>query len=233
MGLPPAAMASRAPHDQAYDDVLEHGDEPVDDTGDWAVFNEFPRITWRQNAVWRRQAARSFDDLSDDLAADSWPQPACFSGKLSCCCASCCATPNIAKSAVGSGCGASWRPAGVSSRGWACRPGGHRQFACSARPRLPGKRLSPVSSAGHGVVAAGDRGRVIDLRAVGAFGRNVDRRPARAAGSLSRHRRSRVHPRAADRVALGAVGGHVRASSPAPDRRAHRHPRSSISSGGR
>jgi hypothetical protein len=63
--------------DQAYDDVLEHGDEPVDDTGAWSVFDEFPRITWRQNAIWRRQAARSFDDLSDDLAAGHWPQPRC------------------------------------------------------------------------------------------------------------------------------------------------------------
>jgi hypothetical protein len=63
--------------DQAYDDVLEHGDEPVDDSGSWSVFDEFPRITWRQNAVWRRQAARSFDDLSDDLAAGDWPQPTC------------------------------------------------------------------------------------------------------------------------------------------------------------
>ncbi|NBH10352.1 hypothetical protein [Amycolatopsis sp. SID8362] len=63
--------------DHAYDDVLEHGDEPVDDTGAWSVFDEFPRITWRQNAVWRRQAARSFDDLSDDLAAGHWPQPRC------------------------------------------------------------------------------------------------------------------------------------------------------------
>ncbi len=63
--------------DQAYDDVLEHGDEPVDNTATWSVFDEFPRITWRQNAIWRRQAARSFDDLSDDLAAGNWPQPRC------------------------------------------------------------------------------------------------------------------------------------------------------------
>src|SRR5207253_219582 len=37
----------------------------------------YPRITWRQNAVWRRQAARSFDDLTADLAAGDWPQPRC------------------------------------------------------------------------------------------------------------------------------------------------------------
>ncbi|OAP26160.1 hypothetical protein [Amycolatopsis rubida] len=63
--------------DHAYDDVLEHGDQHADDAGSWLVFDEFPRITWRQNVVWRRQAARSFDDLSSDLAAGDWPEPRC------------------------------------------------------------------------------------------------------------------------------------------------------------
>jgi hypothetical protein len=64
--------------DQAYEDVLEHGDDPLDDSdGPWLVFDGFPRITWRQNAVWRRQAARAFDDLAADLEAGDWPQPCC------------------------------------------------------------------------------------------------------------------------------------------------------------
>ncbi|MDT8912104.1 hypothetical protein [Amycolatopsis sp. PS_44_ISF1] len=63
--------------DQAYDDVLEHGDEPVDNTGARLVFDEFPQLTWRQNPVWRRQAARSFGNLSDGLASGHWPQPRC------------------------------------------------------------------------------------------------------------------------------------------------------------
>ena len=63
--------------DQAYDDVSAHGDDPVGRTGDWAVFDEFPRITWRQQGQWRRQAARAFDDLRDDLTAGEWPRPRC------------------------------------------------------------------------------------------------------------------------------------------------------------
>lgn len=63
--------------DQAYDDVEEHGDEPVRDPRDWSLFDEYPRITFRQDAVWRRQAARCFDDLSRDLEAARWPSPRC------------------------------------------------------------------------------------------------------------------------------------------------------------
>ncbi|MDT3442696.1 hypothetical protein [Pseudofrankia sp. BMG5.37] len=63
--------------DQAYEDVVTHGDEPVDDARDWFLFDEYPRITFRQDAVWRRQAARCFDDLADDLAAGRRPSPRC------------------------------------------------------------------------------------------------------------------------------------------------------------
>lgn len=55
--------------DHAFDDVIEHGDEPVRQDGQWSMFDQYPRITWRENAVWRRQAARAFDDLTDDLEA--------------------------------------------------------------------------------------------------------------------------------------------------------------------
>jgi hypothetical protein len=63
--------------DYAYDDVTERGDDPVADDDTWELFASYPRITWRQNAIWRRQAARSFDDLTDDLAAGRWPSPTC------------------------------------------------------------------------------------------------------------------------------------------------------------
>jgi hypothetical protein len=63
--------------DFAYDDVQQHGDDPVTDDGSWAAFNEYPRITWTQDAVWRRQAARAFDDLTGDLAAGRLPLPTC------------------------------------------------------------------------------------------------------------------------------------------------------------
>lgn len=69
--------------DQAYEDVIEFGDEPVDpNDGTWSTFDEYPPLTWRQNAVWRRQAARAFDDLADDLAAGRWPQPRCAAEEM-------------------------------------------------------------------------------------------------------------------------------------------------------
>ena len=63
--------------DQAYDDVEEHGDAPVHDRGDWDLFDRYPRLTWAKDAVWRRQAARSYDDLTADLEAGDWPCPTC------------------------------------------------------------------------------------------------------------------------------------------------------------
>jgi hypothetical protein len=63
--------------DHAYDDVMEHGDDPVVDEDDWNAFGDYPRVTWRQDAVWRRQAARCFDDLTGDLEAGEWPQVTC------------------------------------------------------------------------------------------------------------------------------------------------------------
>ncbi len=63
--------------DHAYDDIEEHGDDPVTDSGEWSTFADYPRITWRQDAVWRRQAARAFDDLVEDLEAGQAPLPTC------------------------------------------------------------------------------------------------------------------------------------------------------------
>lgn len=63
--------------DHAYDDVEQHGDEPVPGSDDWSLFDEYPRVTWRQDAVWRRQAARAYDDLTGDIVAGEWPRPTC------------------------------------------------------------------------------------------------------------------------------------------------------------
>lgn len=62
--------------DQGYDDVEAHGDEPVLDLGNWTLFDDYPPITWRQNAVWRRQAARAFNDLTAGVASGELPRPA-------------------------------------------------------------------------------------------------------------------------------------------------------------
>lgn len=64
--------------DQAFDDVLEHGDLPVGEGTTWMVFDELPRSTWEQDAVWRRQFARSLDDLAGDLEAGRAPFPRCL-----------------------------------------------------------------------------------------------------------------------------------------------------------
>ena len=63
--------------DQAFDDIEEHGSEPVarDGGGDWLLFDRLPRITWNQDAGWRRQMARACDDLAGDLARRDWPTP--------------------------------------------------------------------------------------------------------------------------------------------------------------
>jgi hypothetical protein len=37
--------------DRVFGDVAEHGDEPVPEHYLWSVFDEYPRITWRENAV--------------------------------------------------------------------------------------------------------------------------------------------------------------------------------------
>ncbi|CRK57590.1 hypothetical protein [Alloactinosynnema sp. L-07] len=67
----------------AYEDVIQFGDEPADpNDGRWSTFDEYPSITWRQNAVWRRQAARAFTDLADDLANGDWPQPRCAAEEM-------------------------------------------------------------------------------------------------------------------------------------------------------
>jgi hypothetical protein len=63
--------------DLAYDDVVEHGDEPVSKQGVWSLFHDYPWITWRKDAVWRRQAARAFDDLAADLESGHPPRPTC------------------------------------------------------------------------------------------------------------------------------------------------------------
>ena len=63
--------------DEAFDDIKEHGSEPVEreNGGDWLFFDRLPRITWNQDWGWRRQVARVCDDLAGDLARGDWPTP--------------------------------------------------------------------------------------------------------------------------------------------------------------
>lgn len=42
---------------------------------DWWFFRQLPLITWRCDADSRRQFARAFDDLAEDLERGTWPIP--------------------------------------------------------------------------------------------------------------------------------------------------------------
>lgn len=58
-------------------DIDDHGDQPVDPHDSWQVFDELPRITWRQNADWRLRFAQAARDLALDLDHGQWPLPTC------------------------------------------------------------------------------------------------------------------------------------------------------------
>jgi hypothetical protein len=73
----PLYVSAHALAHAGYDDVDEHGDDTVAGVGEWTLFDQFPPITFRRNAVSRRQAARACDDLADDLEAGQLPEPRC------------------------------------------------------------------------------------------------------------------------------------------------------------
>jgi hypothetical protein len=69
--------------DDAYDDVENHGGEPVPDNAwDWSLFDTYPHVTWTETVEWRRRAARAYDDLSADVDAGMWPLPRCPAEEL-------------------------------------------------------------------------------------------------------------------------------------------------------
>ncbi|MER5524476.1 hypothetical protein ABT075_07640 [Streptomyces sp. NPDC002677] len=64
--------------DMAYDVLEEIGDRPVDLRDNYAyIFSHMPVHTWRQDARWRRQLVRCFDDLARDIRAGKRPVPTC------------------------------------------------------------------------------------------------------------------------------------------------------------
>lgn len=68
--------------DHGYDDVEEHGSDLLPERTGWCLFDRYPRLTWSQDAAWRRRAARVYDDLAADLAAGGWPLPTCPAEEL-------------------------------------------------------------------------------------------------------------------------------------------------------
>jgi len=71
--------------DDAALDITAFGDSPVhDDPVDvaWRIFDEFPPITYTQDAAWRRQARLAFLELANDLEAGQLPLPRCPAEEL-------------------------------------------------------------------------------------------------------------------------------------------------------
>ncbi|OBI29059.1 hypothetical protein A5710_22685 [Mycolicibacter sinensis] len=70
--------------DNTYDDVEEHGDQPVGEeaAGLWMILDRLPEQTWHLPAWWRRQLARAFDDLALDLEASRLPRPRCIAEEV-------------------------------------------------------------------------------------------------------------------------------------------------------
>jgi len=64
------------------DDVGEHGSDFLPGRTGWYLLDRYRRLTWSQDAAWRRRAARAYDDLAADLAAGDWPLPRCPAEEL-------------------------------------------------------------------------------------------------------------------------------------------------------
>jgi len=70
--------ASEATADiEAFGDDSVRDDIPDEDERIWLIFDEYPALTFTQNAEWRRRAARAFLNLAADLAAGALPLPRC------------------------------------------------------------------------------------------------------------------------------------------------------------
>jgi hypothetical protein len=63
--------------EQCLMDVDEHGDKPVDPNETWSVFDELPRLTWRQDAAWRTRFSQAVRHLENDLDHGRLPLPTC------------------------------------------------------------------------------------------------------------------------------------------------------------
>jgi hypothetical protein len=70
--------------DAAHDDLDEYGDTPVEPGSNeaWQLFDRLPRLCWRQDAAWRRNIVRAFDDLIADLESGAHLEPRCNAEEL-------------------------------------------------------------------------------------------------------------------------------------------------------
>lgn len=61
---------------EAWQEAAALGDEPLR-RGAGGLFGALPPVTFRQDNAWRREMARTFDDLLDDLTAQTAFEPRC------------------------------------------------------------------------------------------------------------------------------------------------------------
>ncbi|MFE7958645.1 hypothetical protein [Streptomyces sp. NPDC057413] len=62
--------------DKAWQEVSTLGEQPAQRSAG-GLFGSLPRVTWHQDAAWRRQMARAFDDLAADCASGAEVEPRC------------------------------------------------------------------------------------------------------------------------------------------------------------
>ncbi|MDQ1022649.1 hypothetical protein QF035_000231 [Streptomyces umbrinus] len=67
--------------DQAWEEAAALGDEPLP-RGAGGLFGSLPPVTLRQDGTWRRNMARSFDDLVSDLSSDADVEPHCTAEEM-------------------------------------------------------------------------------------------------------------------------------------------------------
>ena len=63
-------------------DINEHGDNPAEPDNEWYVFDQLPRITWRQDSTWRRRFAQAAEYLATDLDHGKPPRPTCTAEEI-------------------------------------------------------------------------------------------------------------------------------------------------------
>ncbi|HEY5847260.1 MAG TPA: hypothetical protein VIU11_16295 [Nakamurella sp.] len=68
----------------AADLLFDEGREDLDqvDPNPWGLFERYPRLAKTQNAVWRRRALHSFDDLAADIRRLGTPIPRCTADEV-------------------------------------------------------------------------------------------------------------------------------------------------------
>lgn len=72
--------------DMTYDEIEEHGGKPMKagkvNKGWYFMLGYLPSQAWRQTRRWRREFARCYDDLANDIRTGQTPRPTCTGEEL-------------------------------------------------------------------------------------------------------------------------------------------------------